>query len=200
MIYAPLLGASLALVLCMLAYPIRILSDGCEPIRLLKNRKIKIGRSRKLGALLGFIYDFLAVVFCAVVTVVYDCGYLGGALRLHHLSLAVLGAFLARFLYTHLLGDPYEKAFRLFVALILSLLCLLTMPIRRALGAFSRFLRRMLLIYKKKHDKIKADRAAARYLKRELAGAETAFLDPSVLINAAISRRDGERYGSNSQN
>ncbi len=199
MIYAPILGGGLALLLLMLSYPIRILAGGYRSRSLFgRYRPIAFRGLRRSGAAVGFLFDFFAAVFCALVIVVYDCGYLGGGLRLHHVALALLGAAFVRFIYRLFLGRVLEGALSLVLDLLLYTLFLLSLPLRLLFGAICRFFYHTLLICRQKHDKIKENRIATRYRRRELARAETAYLPHSFFVAGGTSEE--EAYGSDSSN
>ena len=194
MIYAPILGGIFALLWCLFSYPLRVLTDGYRSRRLFgKLRPLRFRGIRRGGAVLCFLFDFLAAVFCAAVVVIYDCGYLGGSLRLHHVLLALLGASIARLSYRHFLGHILELTFSLLLDLFLYALFFLSMPIRLFFGVICRLFYRLLLIYKEKRDKIKEKRAAVRYRRKELARAKTAYLPHSFF--AAEGKSEGEANG-----
>ena len=199
MIYAPLLGGVLALLWCLFSYPLRILTDGYRSRRLFGSLPpVQLRGMRRGGAVLRCLYDFFAAVFCAAVIAIYDCGYLGGGLRLHHAVLALLGAVIVRLSYRHIWGRILNTVFSLVLDLLLYTLFFLCMPIRVLFGAICRLFSRLLLICREKRAKIKENRVAVRYRRKELARAETAYLPRSFF--AAEGKTKGEVNGSNSSN
>lgn len=199
MIYAPILGGALALLCSLLSYPLRILTDGYQSRSLFgRFRPVVFGGMRRGGAIFRFAFDFFAALFAATVTVIYDCGYLGGGLRLHHVVLMLFGWALVRFSYRHLIGRFFELVFSFLLDLLLYALRIVCLPLRLLFGAICRFFYKTVLICREKHGKIKEKRIAVRYRRRELARAETAYLPRSVF--GAEGRSKGEVYGSNSSN
>lgn len=177
-----LLGAPAYVFFCMTFSLAALLVNGYAP-KYLKLRVMPQFRFPKaLAAAVGWLLDLCAVLFASLMLILYDCGVLGGGMRLQHFFCFLLGVLFVRFIEKRFLRKILSPVLALAFEAALLLFGIFVYPIQAAFSLVFWFYRRFLLICHKKYDKIRENRSIKRYTERQISLAKEAFLphDPAV--------------------
>ena len=148
-------------------YRARYLSRGLLP---------QVRCPKPIRVLISFCGDLLAILLVFVLLTVYDCGVLGGRLRLVHLVCFAGGLIAARLAYRRFLRPCLSRILATATELLLLPLCLLLYPIRVLVRMICALCLRLLLLCRRKYVKIKRDQAIRRFTAYQLSMARVAFL------------------------
>ena len=147
--------------------------------RFLGRSERKSKKKRKRFSITGAVADFFLSLLFGGYLVLYDVTVLSGKGRAYHLALFLGCFFLSRWVLSHPLGSVTTALFRFVCDLIRAVFLVFTYPLRVFFALFVRFLSYLVLILKRKNDKIKRKRKAKRQIRKRREEMTTAFLPPS---------------------
>ena len=129
----------------------------------------------------GAVLDFLVTVLIGGYLVLYDVSVLSGKGRAYHLAVFLCSLFLSRWALNHPLRMILFPILQFFCDLISSCFLVLLYPVRQIFFAGLRFLSFLVLILKRKNDRIRMKRKAKRQIRKRKEEMKTAFLPPAFL-------------------
>ena len=133
--------------------------------------------------LLVFCLDALAMFSAFTLLTLYDCGVLGGKMRLPHLIFSSLGGVLSYILFRKALLRPISFIFCAFFEIWLLVFDMALYPFRLLFRLVFRLLFRLLLLWRKKYDKMKTIKKIKRFTQNQLKLAGGAFLTSAMTAN-----------------
>ena len=133
--------------------------------------------------LFGYCLDAMAIFSAFTVLTLYDCGVLSGKMRLPHLFFSFLGGVLCYILLRKVLFRPLSFVFCLCFEILLLIYDVALYPFRLLFRLVFRLLRHLLLLWRKKCDKIKTIKKIKRFTQNQLQLAGSAFLTSAMTAN-----------------
>ena len=131
---------------------------------------------RALAKIATWGTDLFAMLLVFAVLTVYDCGILGGIMRLPHLVTALVGFFFALSVYRKFLHVILSRILVIALELLLLPIGLSFYPFRIAFSVILSLCRRLVLLCRKKCAKIRENKEIKRYTENQIRLASEAFL------------------------
>jgi hypothetical protein len=135
---------------------------------------------RAFAKLIVWGTDACAMLLAFAVLTVYDCGILGGVMRLPHLASLLVGFVLAFVIYRRLLKRILSRIFSMALELLLLPIGVTLYPFRILFSAILKLCCRLVLLCRRKCAKMRENKAIKRYTESQVDLASAAFLPNDV--------------------